>query len=74
MWVFIEEDQIEIEGSELELGEQYLYEPYFNDMKSKLKTIGEEISTIEGRVLKGFNVIQTLIRMHVRRRQCNFSR
>lgn len=41
----------------MELGEQYLYEPYFNDMKSKLKTIGEEISTIEGRVLKGFNVI-----------------
>ena len=51
MWVFIDDDQIEIEGSELQEGEQYIYEPYFNNMKATLQAIAEEISKIEGNTI-----------------------
>ena len=43
MWVLIDDEQIEIEGSELEEGEEFIYFPYFGGLKEKLEIVANEI-------------------------------
>lgn len=50
MWVFLDDDQIEVGNADLEHGEDFLYEPYLDDLYNKIEPIITEIRKIGGNI------------------------
>ena len=56
MWVKLDKDQIMIGNPCLEDDEEYIYEPYLNGLKDKLKKIYDEIKALNGNTLSSDNL------------------